>query len=68
MFSKKTVDSVIGGLSKMITDLDEVQQTEMAEATKQAEIADVAQVKRMNAEIQADRAISIATNIRELIE
>ena len=68
MFSKKTVDSVIGGLSKMITDLEEVQQMELAEVANQAAIADAAQIKRMNAEIHADRAVSIATNIRELIE
>ena len=66
--SKKTVDSVIGDLSKMITDLEDVQQTELAEATNQAAIADAAQVKRMNAEIQANRAGSIATKIEALLE
>ena len=68
MFSKKTVDSVIGGLSKMITDLEEVEQQQQTASDRQRLIMLDATKKIQVAEDEMTRASSIATKIKALIE
>lgn len=68
MFSKKTVDSVIGGLSKMITDLEEVQDANLIEVAAQDVIIVTAGVKKVIAKTEAQRADHVATKIQALIE
>ena len=61
MFSKKTVDSVIGGLSTMITDLEEVHAQQDEEQERQGRIVTDATIKMLTAGTDSAIAVSVAT-------
>ena len=68
IYKMDTVDHVISGLSEMVSDLEEVQKYQLDEVSKQEEIRLSASISKTRAQVEADRADSVADKIRSLIE
>jgi hypothetical protein len=63
----KTVAGVLAAFNKAITDLRTVENQQRAEADRQLEVANDAQMKADAAEREANKASAIGTKLEELL-